>query len=125
MCHSQENVILHSTHTIFNEKFFFKYTDFHVKEHKLYNKLLDKINPETESLMHEPFSKNRPALVSVLFTPIPPVKNNPPSHSSSSSPSISYKSLSLLFSLMPKLFSVRVEEVNNNIDTDVMIMPHI
>jgi len=125
MYHSQENVILHSTHAIFNEKFFSKYTDFHVKEHKLYNKLLDKINPETESLMPEPFSKNRPALVSVLSIPIPSIQNNLPSHSSSSSPSISYKSLSLLSSLMPKLFSVRVEEVNNNIDTDVIIISHI
>ena len=74
--------------------------------------------------MSEPFSKNRPAPVSVLSIPISPVQNNPPSYSSSS-PSIFYKSLSLLSSLMSKLFSVRVEEVNHNIDTDVMMMPHI
>jgi len=54
MYHSQENVILHSTHAIFNKKFFSKYTDFHVKEHKLYNKLLDKINPETDVMNLKP-----------------------------------------------------------------------
>jgi len=73
MCHTQENVILHSIHAIFNEKFFSKYTNFHVKEHKLYNKLLDKISPETELLMPEPSSKDGPAPVSVqyLFYPYP------------------------------------------------------
>jgi len=58
-----------------------------------------------------------PALVFVLPTPIPSVQNNP--SFSSSSFLISYKSFSFLPSLMPKLFSVRVEEINNNIDTDV------
>ena len=87
MCYIQENVILHSIHAIFNEKFFSKYTDSHVKKHKLYNKLLDKISPETESLMSEPSSKDRPTPVSVLPISIPPIQNNPPS--------ISYKSLFL------------------------------
>jgi len=43
MHHTQENVIFHSTHTIFNEEFFSKYTNSCVKEHKSYNKLLNKI----------------------------------------------------------------------------------
>jgi len=117
MCHTQENVILHSIYAIFNEKFFSKYIDSHVKEYKFYNKLLDKISLETKSLMPGPSSKDGPAPVSILPTSIPLVQNNP--HSHSLSPSISYKSLSFLPSLMPKLFLVRVEEVNDNIDTDV------
>ena len=107
------------THAIFNKKFFLKYTDSHAKEHKLYNKLLDKISLEIESLMPGPFSKDRPALVHVLIISIPPVQNNPSSYSYSHSLSTSYKSPSLSPPLMPKLFSVRIEEVDNNVDTDV------
>ena len=47
----QENIIFYSIYTIFYKKLFSKYTDFHVKEHKLYNKLLDKISLEIESLV--------------------------------------------------------------------------
>ena len=43
----QGNVILHSTHAIFDKKFFSKYNNSCVKECKLYNKLLDKISLET------------------------------------------------------------------------------
>jgi len=43
MHHTQKNVIFYSTHTIFNEEFFSKYTNSYVKEHKSYNKLLNKI----------------------------------------------------------------------------------
>ena len=45
--HMQGNVILHSTHAIFDKKFFSKYNNSCVKECKLYNKLLDKISLET------------------------------------------------------------------------------
>jgi len=65
MCHIQENIIFYFTHVIFNKKLFSKYTDFHMKEHKLYDKLLDKTSLETELLVLGPFGKNEPAPVSI------------------------------------------------------------
>ena len=49
MHHIQGNIIFYSTYAIFNKKLFSKCTDSHTKECNLYNKLLDKISPETES----------------------------------------------------------------------------
>ena len=46
MCYIQGNIIFHSTYTIFDKKLFPKYTNSHIKEHKLYDKLLDKISLE-------------------------------------------------------------------------------
>jgi len=68
ICHIQGNVIFHS---LFDKKFFSKCTDFHVKEHKLYNKLLDKISPETELSVLGPSSKDRPTLVFIPLSSIP------------------------------------------------------
>ena len=48
MHHMQENIIFCSTHAIFDEGLFPKCTNSHVKEHKLYDKLLDKISSEIE-----------------------------------------------------------------------------
>ena len=47
--YKQGNIIFHSTHVIFDEELFPKCIKFYAKEHKLYDKLLDKISPETES----------------------------------------------------------------------------
>jgi len=48
--YTQGNTIFHSTHIIFNERLFPKYTNSHTKEYKLYNELLDKTSSETKSL---------------------------------------------------------------------------
>ena len=47
--YKQGNIIFHSTHVIFDEGLFPKCIKFYAKEHKLYDKLLDKISPEIES----------------------------------------------------------------------------
>ena len=44
---------------------FFKYTDFHAKECKLYNKLLDKISSEIELSVLSPSEKDKPAPVPI------------------------------------------------------------
>ena len=49
MCHTQGNTIFCSIHAIFDEKLSSKCTNSHTKEHKLYEKLLDKTSLETES----------------------------------------------------------------------------
>jgi len=89
MHYIQENIILYSTYAIFDEKLFSKYTNFYVKEHKLYNELLDKISPEIELLVSNSSEKDRSALVSIPHTLIPPIQNNLPTHSPL--PSYSYK----------------------------------
>jgi len=63
MCYIQGNTIFHSIYTIFDKKLFPKYTNSHTKEHKLYNKLLDKISLEIKSLVLSPFGKDKLALV--------------------------------------------------------------
>ena len=118
ICHIQGNIIFYFIHTIFDKKLFAKYTDSHVKECKLYNKLLDKISLEIVSLAPNSFGKDRHAPVFILHTFIPSIQNNPPTHSSSSS--LSYKSLSLLFTPGSKKPTVEIEE-NNNVDSDIEI----
>jgi len=49
MHHTQENIIFHFTYAIFDKELFPKCTDSHMKEYKLYNKLLNKISLEIES----------------------------------------------------------------------------
>ena len=65
MCHIQRNIIFHSTHAIFDEKLFSKCTDYHAKEHKLYNKLLDKISLETGLSAPNSSGKDGPAPISI------------------------------------------------------------
>ena len=89
ICHTQGNSIFCSTYTIFDEGLFPKYTNSHVKECKLYNKLLDKTSLETELLVPKSSGKDGPALVPILHTSIPPIQNNPPTHSPSPYKSIS------------------------------------
>ena len=116
ICHIQENIILHSTHAIFDERLFLKFTDFHAKECKLYNKLLDKISLEIELLVSDSFRKDRSTLVSIPHTSIPSIQNNPPACSFSLS--LSYKFISLLSTLRFKNLIVEIEE-NDNVDSNV------
>ena len=61
--------------------------------------------------------KDRSALASIQFTPILLAQNNSPLHSCSCS--LSYKSLSPSSFLVPKQLSVKVEEIDVVVDTDV------
>ena len=89
-----------------------------MKEYKLYNNLLNKISPETESSMPDTFGKDGPAPVPISHISIPLIQNNPLTHSSSSS--LSYKSLSLSPTLGSKKPTIEIEE-NDNVDSDVEI----
>jgi len=114
--HTQGNIILCFTHAIFDKKLFPKCTDFHAKEYKLYDKLLNKISLETELPVPDSSRKDRPTLVPILYILIPPILNNPPTYSSSSF--LSYKSLSLSPTLGSKKPIIEIGE-NNDIDSDV------
>jgi len=118
MHHTQGNIIFHSTHPIFDEALFSKYINSHAKEHKLYDKLLDKISPETELSVSNPSGKDGPALVPTSYTPVPPIQNNPPTCSSLLS--LSYKSTSLSPTPGFKKPTVEIEE-NDDINSDVEI----
>ena len=71
--YSQENIIFHSIYAIFNEECFSKCTNSHLKEYKLYNKLLDKISSETELSVSGPSRKNGLASVPILHISIPSI----------------------------------------------------
>ena len=92
--HIQGNIIFHSIYTVFNKKLFSKCTNPHAKEYKLYDKLLNKISPETELSILGSSRKNEPAPVS-----IPSIQNNSSTHFSL--PFLSYK---FLFSLLTLKF---------------------
>jgi len=66
ICYVQGNIIFCSTYAIFDEELFSKCTDFLLKEYKLYDKLLDKISPETKLLMPNSSEKDKPAPVSYI-----------------------------------------------------------
>jgi len=108
MYHTQENIIFCSTHAIFDERLFSKYTNFHIKEHKLYNKLLDKISPETELSVPDSSRKDEPAPVPTPHISIPPIQNN--LLTCSFLPSLSYKSISPLSTPRLKKPTVEIEE---------------
>ena len=110
------NIILCSIYAIFDKELFSQYTNSHTKEHKLYNKLLDKISPEIELLVPSSSEKDGPALVSIPYISIPLIQNNPPTPS----PSFSYKSPSFLPTPVSKKSTVEIEE-NNDVDSDVEI----
>ena len=118
ICYIQGNIIFHSTYTIFDEKLFSKYTNSHVKEHKLYSKLSEKINLEIELLTPNSFEKDGPALVSIPHTSIPSIQNNSPTYSSSLS--LSYKSISLSPTPGSKKPIVKIKE-DDNVNSDVEI----
>ena len=118
--HIQENIIFCSIHTIFNKRLFPKYTNSHTKGHKLYDKLLDKTSPETESLVSNSSRKDGPALVPIPHTLIPLIQNNLPAHSPL--PSFFYKSISSPPTPGPKKPIVEFKETND-VDSDVEIQP--
>ena len=115
MHHTQENIIFHSIYSIFDEGLFSKYTNFHAKEHKLYDELLNKICLETELLVPNSSEKDRPASV-----PMSSIQNNPPT--CSPSPSFSYKSTSSPFTPESKKPTVKIEETNY-VNSDVEMQP--
>jgi len=116
ICHTQENIIFHSTYAIFDEGLFSKYTDSHAKECKLYDKLLDKISSETEPSIPDPSGKDRPAPVPIPHTLVPPIQKNLPTHSPSSS--LSYKSTSPLSTPESRKPTVEIKETND-VDSNV------
>jgi len=89
MHYTEVNIVSYCTHAIFDEELFSKCTNSYAKEHKLYNKLLDKISLETKSLVPDSFGKDRSAPVSTLHTHIHPIQSNLPT--SSFLPLLSYK----------------------------------
>jgi len=120
MHYIQGNIIFHFIYAIFDKKLFLKCTDFYIKEHKLYNNLLDKISSETELSM--PSSSGEDGLTPVLIPhiSIPPIQNNSPTHSSS--PFLLYKSLSSILIPGSKKSMIEIEE-NDNINSDIEMQP--
>ena len=114
--HTQENTIFCFTHAIFDKGLFSKYTNSYVKEHKLYNKLLDETRLETESLTPNSSKKYGSAPVPIPHIPIPLIQNNPSTGSLSSS--LSYKSTFSPPTLEPKKPKVEIEKTNN-VDSDI------
>ena len=111
MCYIQGNIIFHSTYTIFDKKLFPKCTNSHTKEHKLYDKLLNKISLEIESLVLSPFGKDELALVFIPHMSISPIQNS--SLTCSPSSSLSYKFSVPSFTLGFKKLTVKIIKVVN------------
>ena len=120
ICYTQGNIIFCSTYTIFDKKLFPKYTDSHIKEHKLYDKLLDKISSEIELSASSSSKKDGPTLIPILHIFIPLIQNNLPTYSSL--PSLSYKSPSLTSTTKSKKPTIEIEE-DDNVNSDVEIQP--
>ena len=104
ICYTQWNIILCSTHIIFDKENFPTYTNSHEKECKLYNKLLDKISPETELLAPKSSGKNELALVSIS--------------SIQNTPSVCSPSLTLSYKFPAPLPILEIKE-DNDVDSDV------
>ena len=66
ICYVQGNIIFCSTYAIFDKEIFSKCTDSLLKEYKSYDKLLDKISPETKLSMPNSSEKDEPAPVSYV-----------------------------------------------------------
>jgi len=115
ICHTQENVIFHSTQAIFDEGHFPRCPSSHSREQMPPSRL----TPEIESSVPEPFGVDEPAPTPFLPTPAHPrsftslIPPNLPTHSESLSPS------PLLTS--PKWSSVKIKEVEDVEDEDVEI----
>ena len=120
MHHIQGNTIFHSTHAIFDEKLFFKCTNFHAKEYKLYNELLNKTSPETELLASNSSGKDGPAPIPISHILILPIQNNSPTCSPLSS--LTYKSIFLPLTPGPVKLIVEIEETND-VDFDIEVQP--
>ena len=109
MHHTQENIIFHFTYAIFDKELFPKYTDSHMKEYKLYDKLLNKLSPEIEPSVPDTSGKDGPAPVPISHILIPFIQKNPPTCSPSLS--LSYKSLSPLLTPGSKKPTVRLKRM--------------
>ena len=120
MHHTQGNIIFHFIHAIFDKRLFSKYTNSYAKECKLYDELLDKTSPETELLVPDPSWKDKPTLIPILHTLIPPIQNNSPTCSPLSS--LSYKSTFPLFTLESKNLILKIEETND-VNSNVEMQP--
>ena len=120
MYYTQGNIIFCSIYAIFDKRPFPKHTNFHAKECKLYDELLDKTSLETELLISNSSEKDRSVLVPILHTLIPPIQNNP--LTCSPLPFLSYKSISLLLTPGPKKPIIEIEETNN-VNSDVEMQP--
>jgi len=113
ICHTQENVIFHSTQAIFDEGHFPRCPSSHSREQIPPGRL----TPEIESLTPEPFGVDEPAPTPFSPTPAhprpftPPIPPNLLTYSESPSPSF------LL--TPPKWSSVKIEEVEDDEDKDV------
>ena len=118
MYYIQGNIIFHFIHAIFDERLFSKYTNFHAKECKLYDELLDKTSPEL--LVPDSSWKYKPTLIPILHTLIPPIQNN--SHTCSPLSSLSYKSTFPPSTLESKNLIVEIEETND-VNSNVEMQP--
>jgi len=103
-----------SFYFIYNKEFFPKYTNFCTKEHKLYDKLLDKISLKIELLVLDPSEKNGLALVPISHTPFFSIQNN--FLLCFSLFSLSYKSPSPSSPPVSKKSTVEVEDVNSDVE---------
>jgi len=113
ICHTQENVIFHSTQAIFDEGHFPKCLSSHPRKQTLFGRL----TPEIKLSASGPSGVDEPAATPFLstsahprsFTPL--ISPNLPTHS---------ESLSLSPPLtLPKQSSVKIEEVEDDEDEDI------
>jgi len=116
MHHTQENIIFHFTYAIFDKELFPKCTDSHIKEYKLYDKLLNKLSPEIEPSVPDTSGKDGPAPVPISHILIPFIQKNPSTHSPS--PSLSYRSLSPSLTPESKKPTVKIGE-DDDVDFDI------
>ena len=111
-------IIFYSTHAIFDKEIFSKCTDSYTKEHKLYNKLLDKISLEIELLIPSLLEKDEPTLVFIPHILISSIQSNSPT--CSPLPFFFYKSLFFSFTLGSKKPIIKIEE-NDDVDSNIKI----
>jgi len=113
ICHTQGNIIFRSTQAIFDEGHFSRCPSSYSREQMPPGRL----TLEIESSAPEPFGVDESPLTPFPLTPAyprpftPPIPSNLPTHSESPSP---FPSL-----ILPKWFSVKIEEVENVEDEDV------
>jgi len=112
ICHTQENVIFHSTQAIFDERLFPRCLSSRPKEQMPSGRL----TPEIELSVPGPFGIDEPAPIPFPPTPVhprsptPPISPNLPTHSESPSPSPPLTS--------PKWLSVKIEGICQRLKSD-------
>jgi len=113
ICHTQENVIFHSTQAIFDEGHFPRCPSSHPREQTPPGRLTSEIELSASG----PFGVDKSAPTPFSPTPVhprsstPPIPPNLPTHSESSSPSPPLTP--------PKWSSVKIEEIEDDEDEDV------